>query len=74
MHQLSQLTGSAVTANGAMENITVSHEIEERAAALIQDDDDDDEENSEKESVDQGAFHSEPANSTNVVGCSAVVT
>ena len=63
LHQLSQLTGAAVAANGAMENITVSHEIEERATALVQADDDDEDnhsEETEKESVDQGAFHSDP--------------
>lgn len=64
LHQLSQLTGAAVAANnGAMENITVSHEIEERAANLILAEEDEDESNSEeieKESIDQGAFQSEP--------------
>lgn len=65
LHQLSQLTGAASKAtNSAMENITVSHEIEERAIALAQlDDDDEDDANSEeavKESVDQTAFQGEP--------------
>lgn len=47
-----------------MENITVSHEIEERATNLIQTEEDDEESNSdetEKESIDQGAFQSDPA-------------
>lgn len=63
LHQLSQLTGAAVAANGAMENITVSHEIEERATVLVQSENADEESNSdepEKEFVDQGAFHIEP--------------
>lgn len=53
-----------MAANGAMaENITVSHEIEERAIALAQIDDDEEDailEETGKESVDQGAFQSEP--------------
>jgi len=63
LQQLSQLTGAAVAANGALENITVSHEIEERATALVQGEEDDEDNSSEvadKEFVDQGAFHSEP--------------
>ena len=55
----------AASNNGTLENITVSHEIEERAtaAALIEEDEDDDEDDSgaiEKDTVDQGAFQSEP--------------
>ena len=57
------MTGAAIAANGALENITVSHEIEERATALVQGEEEDEDNNSEeadKECVDQGAFHSEP--------------
>lgn len=57
------MTGAAVAVNGALENITVSHEIEERATALVQGEEDDEDNSSEvadKEFVDQGAFHSEP--------------
>lgn len=63
MQQLSQLTGAAVAANGAMENITVSHEIEERATVLAHSENVDEDSNSDetdKEFVDQGAFHNEP--------------
>lgn len=57
------MTGAAIAANGALENITVSHEIEERATALVQGEEEDEDNNSEeadKECVNQGAFHSEP--------------
>uniref|UniRef100_A0A0P5QYT1 Protein HID1 n=1 Tax=Daphnia magna TaxID=35525 RepID=A0A0P5QYT1_9CRUS len=63
LQQLSQLTGAAVAANGAMENITVSHEIEERATILAHSENVDEDSNSdetEKDFVDQGAFHNEP--------------
>lgn len=71
MQQLSQLTAVANGAPGLAENITVSHEIEERAVATLieEDEEEDDEEDrsemgekpAEKEAVvDQGAFDSEP--------------
>ena len=57
------MTGAAAAAAaGALENITVSHEIEERATALIEEDEEEDDEDSgamEKDTVDQGAFQSE---------------
>ena len=62
LQQLSQLTGAAASTNGALENITVSHEIEERAAPLIDEEDEEDEEKTEKEHIDEGAFQSEPVN------------
>lgn len=62
LQQLSQLTGAAASgANGTLENITVSHEIEERAVALVDDDDDEeDSEKADKEHIDEAAFQSEP--------------
>lgn len=66
LQQLSQLTATAaaaaVAANTALaENITVSHEIEERAVGtLIEESEEDDEEDSDEIkkdlAVDQGAF------------------
>jgi hypothetical protein len=72
LRQLSQLTGAAAASanNGTLENITVSHEIEERAAALIEEDEEDDEDNSgaiDKDTVDQGAFQSETEIASNTV-------
>ena len=76
LHQLSQLTGAAATAAaGLADNITVSHEIEERAVATLieEDEEEDDEEGgvnivaTERKpegAVDQGAFGAEPATSS----------
>lgn len=62
LQQLSQLTGSSAVSSCTMENVTVSHEIEERAPPLIEEDDEnDDSESMEKDAVDKSAFQGEPS-------------
>ena len=56
LQQLSQLTGAAATAaaaNGAMENITISHEIEERGTIPELNESDSDSENPK---IDENTF------------------